>query len=446
LWDGLSYVEQNDDFLEDNYALKISHLTADAKAHLLNAREIELTDFNTQMNLALSVMLVFLPEPFAIPLALGMSLYKAWDGFRAIAEQDYRGAATEFLAALGYLVSAGLSKGMLAKTSDNFRPLRNYSAPLAKTIGPDGDPHIGVISTASAISPFGYKAEKTALDLTKFEAVSIESDQVYIPRHSNIFRNWEIYRPAPDADGFLVRRGEFAERVTGNWKKLPYQADGIGQKAFDDADAELTKLISDWPVSVSAVTQQEKDEFLKLYLKLAASSADDFGAVVDYCSAGSAKINTTMRAGRSSKKVARFLQEFNQLGEFQGKAYRATNVTHASVKRMQNQMGAIFADKGVQSASVMRYNASEWAAGNFVSQNATMDTVPIFLIFDESLSKKILFTKLLGDHVAISPGQVLQLTAFKTSNGHHYAYFSAPSQQLDSFLDIYTGSQAPTAY
>ncbi|WP_268799369.1 dermonecrotic toxin domain-containing protein [Pseudomonas huanghezhanensis] len=446
LWDALSYVEQSDDFLEENYALKISHLTADAKAHLLNAREIELTDFNTEMNLALSVILVFLPAPYAIPLALGLSLYKAWDGFRAIEEHDYRGAAKEFLAALGYLASAGLSKLALAKSIDNFKPLRTYSAPLAKTIGPDGDPHISVISDALSISSYGYMPEATVLDLTKFEPLNVEGEWVYIRRFSNIFGDREIYRVNPASAGSLVRKGEFVANVAGHWRKLPYQASGISPQALNDADAELTRLIYDWPTSMGAITEQAKDDFVKLYLKLAESSADDYGAVVDYCSAGSAKINATLRAGGSSKKVARFLQQFNQLGEYQGQAFRATNVTRASFQRIQTQLGAIFADKGVQSTSVMRYNAWDWASGSFVSQNATEDTVPIFLIFDESLPKKILFTKLLGDHVAISPGQVLQLTAFKTSNSHHYAYFSAPSQQIDSYLDIYTGVQTPVAY
>ncbi|PYD35970.1 hypothetical protein [Pseudomonas syringae] len=118
-----------------------------------------------------------------------------------------------------------------------------------------------------------------------------------------------------------------------------------------------------------------------------------------------------------------------------------TYVSSDGVACLEREVGAVFTDNGVQSASMSRANASRWSQDGFVSRNASAENHPVFFIFAPAVPKKNMFTGFLGDHVAIAPGTYVQLGATKRINGQLFAWFDAPEQLVDQTYDLYTGEQ-----
>ncbi|HEY0288084.1 MAG TPA: hypothetical protein VGC62_13895 [Pseudomonas sp.] len=447
LWNAITLVDQTAELLEENHALKIKHLTLDGKAHLLNAREIETND-SASMHLGTSILLLFLPPPVSIPIALGLSLYKAWDGFKAIEEEDYRGAAKELLIALSYLVTAGISRGALAdNTRISFKVFRGAPRPIVSAIDAEGETHISVLTENLMILPSSPPSGTIPFNAAKFQEINIDNEVLYVPLYSNLFGQRLLYRRHPETPAELTQRGEFAMlNEVGQWVKSPYQALGISAGLYNKADIELATLIEQWPASKAAATDAQKVQFVIQINELAATGASDFQEISAYSEAGSDEINSVLRAGQSTEDSRDLLYEFYQLSEYLGVAFRAAHISLSAFGRLQSKIGTIFADRGVQSASVSRFNATEWAADMFVTQHASDNTKAIFLIYDRSVPKKNMFTNFLGDHVGIAPQTLLQLMAFKTINDINYAYFSAPDWMPTHYTDLFTGAQTAFPY
>jgi hypothetical protein len=441
LWEAVSFVEQTRDFLTENHDLKIAHLLTDATANLLSAREIETQQNYTAMHMSVSIILLFLPPPVSIPIALGLGLYKAWNGFRAIEEDDFEGAAREFLFALDYLVTAGIGK--LALASKPLLPILGLRQPIARRIGADGEPHIGILLQHPAPGLSGTGEGSVLFDALKFHRIEINNQAFYVRPHANLFGHKKLYRRHPEDSSVLTELDEFALRSNeGQWLKAPYQASGIGAQTYLKASQHLDRLIAEWPTSVQQLTPLQHLRFEADYLSLANSNTHLFPEVEAYSEGGSAAINNALRANIVSDDAAAFVREFYQLDEYRGQAYRAAYVSTNGLERLQGEPGTIFADKGIQSASISPLNASRWSDDDYIIQSANPDDRAIFMIFDPSIPKKNMFTSFLGDHVGIAPETPLQLMAFKTVDNVNYAYFSAPEQIPQLYIDTYTGRQA----
>lgn len=444
IWDPLSLVEQTRNFIDESHGIKINHLTMDATANLRNAREIETDEHQTIMHLAISVMLLFLPPPVSIPITLGLAMYSAWNGFRYVEENNYEGAAKELLIALGYLATSWISKLELSRSAAlPLRLFRPNPRPLTCYTGVDGDVHISVLSKSRTMSALSDAGADIMFDALKYRRIEIDNEAFYIGPHANLFGEMNLYRQLRENARLQTQRGEFAvPGKSGAWTKAPYQGQGTSPKIYEEAGDELGNLITQWPASAEALTPAQRLRFETDYLSMAKSNAESFPEVAAYCEGGSAEINSALRTGIETEESIAFSREFYQLDEYHGLAYRAAYVSTFSLEKLQGQVGTIFTDKGIQSASVSPLNALQWADDEFVRQSAGPDTHAIFLIFDASVSKKNMFTNFLGDHVGIAPNTPLQLMAFKNIEKVNYAYFSAPEQVPESYVDLFTGRQA----
>ncbi|PHX41608.1 hypothetical protein AO263_00315 [Pseudomonas sp. NZIPFR-PS5] len=126
---------------------------------------------------------------------------------------------------------------------------------------------------------------------------------------------------------------------------------------------------------------------------------------------------------------------------WKGDAFRAARVTNEGLQQLRRELGAVFVDSGVQSASISRGNAVRWSMDRFVTDQASSNTHPVFLIFAQSVPKKNMFSDFLADHVAIPPGTRLQLRAFEEVNGQAFAYFTAPDNIAYETFDLFTGER-----
>ncbi|MEA9977584.1 MULTISPECIES: dermonecrotic toxin domain-containing protein [unclassified Pseudomonas] len=444
IWNPLSLIEQTRDFIDESHGIKIKHLIVDGTANLCNAREIVTDEHHTAMHLATNVMLLFLPPPISIPITLGLAMYTAWNGFRYIEENNYEGAAKELLIALDYLVSSGISKLELTRSAAlPLKLFRPAPRPLTRYTGADGEVHIGVLSKNRTMATSSDAGADIVFDALKYRRIEIHDEAFYIGPHANLFGEMNLYRRLRENTQLQTQRGEFAvPDQSGNWTKAPYQGQGTSPKIYEEASHELGQLIAQWPASAEALTPAQRLRFETDYLSMAKSNAESFPEVAAYCEGGSAEINSALRTGIETEESIAFSREFYQLDEYHGLAYRAAYVSTFSLEKLQGQVGTIFADTGIQSASVSPLNALQWANDEFVRQSAGPDTHAIFLIFDDSVSKKNMFTNFLGDHVGIAPNTPLQLMAFKKINNINYAYFSAPEQIPTDYVNIFTGRRA----
>lgn len=443
LWETISFVEQTHDFFAENHGLKIDHLLADSTANLLSAREINTEQTYAAMHLSVGIFLLFLPPPVSIPIALGLGLYKAWNGFRAIEDNDHAGAAKEFLLALEYLATAKIAKLALASRSPTpLNVFRRHPRPIARRVGADGDPHIGLVLQPSTPGSSATGEINVIYDAQTFHPIGIEDQVFYVRPRANLFGHKKLFSRTPDSPEMLKELDEFALfNNEGQWLKAPYQASGISAKTYRQANEELGKLISGWPATVEELTPLQRIRFEEEYILLSKSNTHLYPEVEAYCEGGSALINQALRTGRSSEEANAFMEEFYRLDEFNGQAFRAAYVSRSGLERLRGKSGTIFADKGIQSASVNEVNASRWSTDDFVTELAGPDDHPIFLIFDSSIPKKNMFTAFLGDHVGIAPETPLQLMAFRNVKNVNYAFFSAPEQIPQFYIDTYSGAK-----
>ncbi|GAB7530673.1 hypothetical protein PS3A_30840 [Pseudomonas sp. 3A(2025)] len=442
LWSLVSFSQPSTDCLSDNYHTCIDHIQTNARQHWQQMRVNDSGSPQALAHLALDVALFFLPAPMVIPLALGATLFCAWEGFHLIDQDDYKGAAKELLNALGYLVVAEV--GRLTLPEQLPTPIRpdNPAPALVRRIGPDGNEHIGyLLSPAGAprlIEP-GKPLEAAA---SKFNAVQVDRQTFFFRNRFNLFGHCRLYRQDPFHPGKLLHYGEFGLRDSqGLWKRFIYNSAAAQTQAMRIAGSRLDALVQSWPKTLNELSAQERTDFEARYMALARSSnTEDLTHITDYCEGGSSPFNSLLRSQRQSAELKLFLNDFYRLHACSEQAYRATNISRAGLQRLQDNLGGLFADHGVQSASLNRVNATLWSVDPIITQHANPDTLPIYMIFDACIPKKNLFTTFLGDHVAIAPDTPLQLLAIREVEQQWYAYFSAPQQLASQWFDLFSGA------
>src|SRR5471032_3055854 len=438
VWEVVSFDEQRKHFIDENHDIRVEHMISDAKSYRECAKD---SDSAFDFHLAASIVMLFLPPPIRIPLALGMTLYTAWQGFRKIEDNDYLGAAQEFLNALGYLLLGGV--GVRSLPSRFIAPIRapRPAPPLVRRMGPDGCEHIGFLLSPPKGPLLADAKQVTALDSKVFHAVEINHETFYIRRRFNLFGHARLYRQVSDNAQLLTYSDEFGFINSGGvWIKALYRARGIGPQILRNAYRELERLTAVWPVAVDSLSLAEKKQFESLYMGLAKSGNAEFlPNILSYCEGGSASINQLLRTGVRNSKTRKFLIDLFRLNAYQGVAFRVTHVSSACMQQLKTKLGQVFMDRGVQSASITRFNASRWSQDAFITQHANSDNQMIYMIFDSSIPKKNMFSHILGDHVGVVPNTPMQLTAVREVGSNFFAYFSSPQEVGGELFDIYTG-------
>lgn len=440
LWGLVSFSQPSTDCLSDNYSTCLDHIQTNARQRW---QQIRVNDSgNPLAHLALDVTLFFLPPPIMIPLALGAALFSAWEGFHLIDEDDYEGAANELLSALGYLVVAGV--GRLTLPEELPTPIRasNPAPALVRRTGPDGTEHIGYLLSPASAPRLIEPGKPLEAAVSKVNAVHIDRQIFFVRNRSNLFGHCRLYRQDPFHPGKLLHYGEFGLRdAHGLWKRFIYNSVVAQTQAMRIASRRLDTLVQGWPKTLDEVSVAERADFEARYLALArGSNAEELEHITDYCEGDSSSLNTLLRSQHQNAEVKLFLNDFYRLHACHNEqAYRATNISRAGLQRLQDNLGGLFADRGVQSASLNRVNATLWSIDQFITQHSDADTQPIYMIFDALIPKKNLFTTFLGDHVAIAPDTPLQLLAIREVEQQWYAYFSAPERLTSQWFDLFSG-------
>lgn len=435
-WGTLTFVEQRQSFLHASHDLKIA--LADAPR---TSPKASIGSFLETV--VLNVAPFFLPAPILIPLALGAGLLKAWEGFRHVAEHDYKGAAHEFISAVGYVAVAAVSAVVLKRipfaTLDSLRS----GPPLIRRIGANGLEHIGYLMSPSSALRLAELDAVLPYNEKNFQSIEVSGQQYFVKTYSNLFGHRELYRRVSYDSAILLSEGDFAvQGSNGGWRKLLYTAASTRSWVFREAERELTELTTNWPTSAAQISASEQHAFAQDYLAMAqTSNAEELPEVSEYCEGGSARVNNALRSGQHNAATRRFLDEFYRLHEYRTMAFRATHVSVPGLERLLSSIGQVFVESGVQSASVSRWGAQEWSRDTFVAQYAAINDRPVFVIFDTTIPKKNLFTGFLGDHVAIAPTTPLQLMATRTLGETLYLYFSRPRHVPAKLYELYSGKE-----
>ncbi|MCF5466278.1 dermonecrotic toxin domain-containing protein [Pseudomonas syringae] len=433
------FVSQSKDIYEENHETKINHLINEAKRQMSQAtgRGQSARGFD----LLAGIAILFLPDPIMLPVSLGVGLYKTWSAFSKVDENDLEGAAEEFLSAISYLAIAlvgHLALALKPAVSATKKPRRPH---LIRRVGRDGQVQIGYLLSHSKAPRFANSKLIVTMDPKRFVAIEVEGQTCFLSRRANMFGHSRLYRVNPMDATQLVHEQEFALRSTsGTWKIVGKQIPRMSQTAIRNAQSRLASLTTHWPASLEEASSTERLAFETDYLALAkTSNAENFSEIVAYVEGGSMDINPLLRSGVRNATTRKFLRQFHKLKAWEGTAFRATYVSSDGVACLEREVGAVFTDNGVQSASVSRANASRWSQDGFVSRNANAENHPVFFIYAPGVPKKNMFTGFLGDHVAIPPGTYVQLGATKRINGQLFAWFDAPEQLVDQTYDLYTG-------
>lgn len=442
-WGLVSFSQPSSDCLGDNYHTCIEHIQTNARQRWQQMRVNDSDSPQALVHLALDVALFFLPPPIMIPLALGAGLFCAWEGFHLIDQDDYKGAANELLSALGYLTVAGV--GRLTLPEELPAPIRasNPAPALVRRTGPDGTEHIGYLLSPASAPRLIEPGKPLEAAITKVNAVQIDRQTFFVRNRFNLFGHCRLYRQDPFHPGKLLHYGEFGLRDSqGLWKRFIYNTVVAQTQAMRVAVSRLDALVQSWPKTLNEVSVGERADFEAMYLALARSSnAEDLAHITEYCEGESSTLNSLLRSQQQSAEAKLFLNDFYRLHACRNaQAYRATNISRAGLQRLQDNLGGLFADRGVQSASFNRANATLWSVDPFITQHASPDTQPIYMVFDALIPKKNLFTTFLGDHVAVAPDTPLQLLAIREVEQQWYAYFSAPQKLTSQWFDLFSGA------
>lgn len=436
----VTFVAQTRDFLQESHDIKIEHLIVEAQARLA---DIGSTGQSNTLELLANIALLFLPPPVALPLALGAAFYEAWSGFRKFDADDLEGATQEFTDALGYVAAAGA--GVLLKAQEPAALLEDAPRPphLVRTVGRDGQRQIGYLLSPAAAPHFPDAGMRVAMDPTRFLTILLDDEPCYVRRRFNLFGHSRLYRLNAQGGNLLVHADEYVVHTrAGAWALAGGHAAPLTRAAQRAAKAALDALVDNWPMNEAMIDEAEKAQFVTRYRQLSdASNSEGLPEIAAYSEGGSATINRTLRSGSRSAQTDQFLTQFYQLHEQRQVAFRATHVSQAGLERLEQQIGGVFADPGVQSASLNRINATRWSKDSFVTQNATTGNHPAFFIFDGSIAKRNMFTGFLGDHVGIAPATRLQLQAMRHSQGYVFAYFATPQHIAREVYDLYSGEK-----
>lgn len=427
------YLDEGSDYLDTHHDLKQTRRT-----HAHFRPEVIKKHGSLLGSMALNVAMLFIPSPILIAMAAGIGVFKLWSAFQHVREGDYHGAAFELLCAVGYLSAAALGRWTLNR--EPFTELENLrsASPLVRRTTEEGDEEVGYLEssqTADLDTAVPY-------DAGQFHAIEIGEQQYFVKRQPWLLGHCKLYRiDAGNPDLLIPERDYAVESSTGVWSKVESLRTRMNSWLLKQSDRELGDVTQNWPSSAEHVSAASKSSFERNYLRLAqTSNADELPEIADYCEGGSQPINTLLRAGMRTPLTTRFLNQFYRLHEYQGPAYRAAMVSPAGLRRLTSEIGQVFVDNGVQSASVTRWSSEQWSRDEFIRQTGTSESSTVFVIFSKSVPKKNLFTNFLGDHVGIAPSTPLQLVASRLVGKRFYVYFKTPKVIPKKMIDLYSGN------
>lgn len=430
------YVDEGDDYLSKHHNLKHS------RSRELRFRPEVLKKHGSLFgSIALNVAMLFIPSPVLIGMAAGIALFKLWGAFQHLREGDYHGAAFELLCATGYLAAAALGRWTLDRQPFTELETLRPTSPLIRQSSADGEEQIGYLKS-SETAPQRPDLNVEPYDAGQFHAIQIGDQQYFIKRQPWLFGHCQLYRvDASDPDMLIAEPDYAVEASPGVWSKVASLRTKVSNWLLKRSDLELGGLTQNWPNSIEQISPTARSAFEHDYLRLAeTSNADDLPEIADYCEGGSQPINTLLRAGMRTQLTVRFLNEFYRLYEYQGVAFRAAMVSPAGLRRLTSEIGEVFVDNGVQSASITRWNTEQWSREEFIRQTGSAENSTVYVIFDKSVAKKNLFTSFLGDHVAIAPSTPLQLVASRLVGKRFYVYFKRPQTNPQKMFDLYSGN------
>lgn len=430
------YVDEGEDYLSTHHTLKQTRSTA-----MRFRPEVIKKHGSLFGSIALNVAMLFIPSPVLITMAVGIGLFKLWGAFQHLREGDYHGAAFELLCATGYLAAAALGRWAINRQPFTELETLRPASPLVRQTDAEGEEQIGYLKS-SADSSQRIELNVVPYDPGQFHAIQIGDQQYFIKCQPWLFGHCQLYRvDANDPDQLIAEADYAVESTPGAWSKVASLRTRMSNWLLKRADLELGGLTRNWPSSVEQVSPTAKSAFEQDYLRLAeASNVDDLPEIADYCEGGSQPINTLLRAGMRTPLTVRFLNEFYRLHEYQGAAFRAAMVSPAGLRRLTSEIGEVFVDNGVQSASITRWNTEQWSRDEFIRQTGSAENTTVYVIFDTSVAKKNLFTSFLGDHVAIAPSTPLQLVASRLVGKRFYVYFKRPQLNPQKMFDLYSGN------
>lgn len=431
------YVDEGEDYLDTHHDLKHT------RRQQMHVRPEVIKKHGSLFgSLALNVAMLFIPSPVLITMAAGIGLFKLWGAFQHLREGDYHGAAFELLCAVGYLGAAALGRWVINRQP--FTPLEDLrsASPLVQRTTAEGEEQIGYLESSSAASQPPDPDAVVPYDARQFHAVQIGEQQYFIKRQPWMFGHCRLYGvDATNPDVLIAERAYAVESSPGVWRKMETLRTRMSSLLLKQSDRELGDMTHNWPNSAEEISVASKSAFERNYLRLAqTANASELPEIADYCEGGSQPINTLLRAGMVTPMTVRFLSQFYSLHEYQGLAYRAARVSAAGLRKLTTEIGQVFVDSGVQSASVARWSSEQWSRDEFIHQAASSEDSIVFVIFNKSVPKKNLFTSFLGDHVAIPPSTPLQLVASRLVGKRFYVYFKSPTTLPDKMFDLYSGN------
>ncbi|MEX6662612.1 DUF6543 domain-containing protein [Pseudomonas sp. W2-17] len=434
------FLTQTGDLFDEHFGIRIRQLKEEAKSLLAQPGGGE--SRTEVFDMVASIALLLLPPPVMIPLALGLGLYNAWSGFQKVDENDWDGAAQEFMDAAGYLLTAGIGQASAAALKGPELALITRPH-LVRRIGRHGQVQIGYLMSPAGAPYFAESGMITRLDPNKFTEITLGSETGYVGRRFNLFGRSRLYRPYPRDPALLIHEDEYVVRSgTGGWSKVSQPLVRLAPNASRQARHDLSLLLNGWPFPSEGIAIAEPSLDEPRFLALAQrAKAELYPELLDYIEGGSAEINRLLRSGARTPQVQTFLNQFYRLRSWKGDAFRTARITDEGLQQFRRELGAVFVDAGVQSASISRGNAVRWSLSSFVTEQAPSNTHQVFLIFAPSVPKKNMFSDFLADHVAIPPGTRLQLRAFQEVNGQAFAYFTAPDNIVYETFDLFTGER-----
>ena len=430
----LAFVEQAQDFMQASHNLKLALFEPPQTSASASIGSFVATA-------VVNIVPFFLPPPLLISLALGASLLKVWEGFRHVSEHDYKGAAHEFLGAVGYLAAAAVGAYLLRRTPFAALESTRTAPPLVRRLGSDGRERIGYLLSHSSAPRLAELDNVLPYSADKFRSIEVDGEPYFVKPYSNLFGHRQLYRQDLGNPALLVSDGDYAvQGSAGTWRKIVYNSSRTRHWGYKAASRELADLTASWPTSAEQVGAAEKSAYETDYLAMAQTANTEYlPEVLDYCEGGSAEVNSALRSGQSTPQTRLFLEEFYRLHEYRSMAFRATHVSLNGLQRLKSGVGLVFVDPGIQSASISRWGAQQWSVDKFVTQHASPYTKAVFVIFDTTVPKKNLFTSFLGDHVAIAPSVPLQLMSVREVDTNVYLYVSRAMHVPRRMYDFYSG-------
>ena len=150
------------------------------------------------------------------------------------------------------------------------------------------------------------------------------------------------------------------------------------------------------------------------------SEAEDHPALIDYIERGHAEINDDLRLLHNdsehqfSDSTKSLLESFENMRWMKAKSflYRSIKVQPEGLRTLKEK-GRRVADFGVQSATVTKRSAMEW--GKTWAQDASSAPENVMLVFGMDVPKINLASGLFADHVAIFPGENLEVIEAMTT-------------------------------